>query len=61
VALVEGERTKRVREKEIPPRRNRINPRVIKRKMSNWLKKRPEHTYWPQHSRQFRHSVVVLH
>ena len=25
------------------PRRNRINPRVIKRKMSKWKKKRPEH------------------
>ena len=24
-------------------RRNRINPRVIKRKMSKWKKKRPEH------------------
>ena len=26
-----------------PPRRNRINPRVIKRKMSKWPKKRPHH------------------
>jgi hypothetical protein len=24
----------------LPERRNRINPRVIKRKMSNWRKKR---------------------
>jgi hypothetical protein len=32
---MQGERT--------DPRRNRINPRVIKRKMSKWKKKRPEH------------------
>ena len=32
---LQGERT--------DPRRNRINPRVIKRKMSKWKKKRPEH------------------
>ena len=28
---------------QIEPRRNRINPRVIKQKMSKWKKKRPEH------------------
>lgn len=28
---------------KIPARRNRINPRVIKRKMSRWKKCRPEH------------------
>jgi hypothetical protein len=27
----------------LPPRRNRINPRVIKQKMSKWKKKRAEH------------------
>ena len=29
------------------PRRNRINPRVIKRKMSKWKKKRREHRHLP--------------
>src|SRR6185503_12786680 len=28
---------------KLPPRRNRINPRVIKRKMSKWSKKRQAH------------------
>ena len=32
-----------IRRERIEPRRNRINPRVIKRKMKNWLKKRLEH------------------
>ena len=30
----------RCREERTEPRRNRINPRVIKRKMSKWKKKR---------------------
>ena len=41
-------------------RRNRINPRVIKRKMSTWKKKRPEHRKHPQPTKQFRDSIVVL-
>ena len=36
---MQGERT--------DPRRNRINLRVIKRKMSKWKKKRPEHRHRP--------------
>jgi hypothetical protein len=27
----------------LPPRANRVNPRVVKRKMSKFKKKRPEH------------------
>jgi hypothetical protein len=49
-----------ITEEVIPKRRDRINPRVIKRKMSNWLKKRPEHYHCPQPTKQFRRSVVVL-
>ena len=30
-------------ERLLPPRRRRANPRVIKRKMSNWALKRTEH------------------
>ncbi len=45
---------------QIEPRRNRINPRVIKRKMSNWNKKRPEHLKYPQPKKPFRDAVVVL-
>jgi hypothetical protein len=32
-----------MRTEQIGPRRNRVNPRVIKRKMSKWNKKRAEH------------------
>jgi len=32
----------------LPPRENRINPRVVKRKMSKFLKKRPEHFHPPR-------------
>jgi len=44
----------------LPPRRNRINPRVIKRKMSNWKKKRREHLNYPQPTKEFRDAIVML-
>jgi len=44
----------------LPPRDNRINPRVIKRKMSKWPKKRPEHYRPPQPQKPFREAVVML-
>jgi len=31
----------------LPTRRRRANPRVVKRKMSNFGVKRPEHRRWP--------------
>lgn len=49
-----------IAEEVLPERRNRINPRVIKRKMSNWRKKRPEHRHYPQPTKKFRQSVVML-
>ncbi len=49
-----------IAEEVLPERRNRINPRVIKRKMSNWLKKRPEHRRCPQPTKKFRQSVIIL-
>jgi hypothetical protein len=42
-----------------PRRYNRINPRVIKRKMSNWKKKRPEHRNRPPLSKSFAETVVM--
>jgi hypothetical protein len=42
------------------PRRNRINPRVIKRKMSKWPKKRPEHRRPPPLTKTFSETVVML-
>lgn len=47
-------------EETLPPRRNRINPRVIKRKMSRWRKKRAEHYHYPQPRKPFRQSIVLL-
>jgi hypothetical protein len=49
-----------IAEEVLPERRNRINPRVIKRKMSNWKKKRPEHRRYPQPTKKFRPSIVLL-
>jgi hypothetical protein len=40
------------------PRRNRWYPRVIRRKMKKWDKKRPEHCHPPQPSKPFNQSVV---
>ena len=44
---------------EVEERRNRINPRVIKRKMSNWKKKRPEHCHYPQPTKGFAEAIVM--
>jgi hypothetical protein len=43
----------------IPARRNRINPRVIKRKMSRWNKCRPEHRKQPPLKKTFEQTVVM--
>jgi hypothetical protein len=45
----------------LPERDNRSNPRVVKRKMSNFRLKRPEHQHWPQPSVPFREAVAVSH
>lgn len=42
------------------PRRNRINPRVIKQKISKWLKKRPEHRHLPPLAKTFAETVVIV-
>jgi hypothetical protein len=49
-----------VAEERLEPRRNRINPRVIKRKYSKWKVKRPWHRHYPQPIKTFRESVVIL-
>jgi hypothetical protein len=48
-----------VAEEVLEERRDRINPRVIKRKMSNWGKKRPEHRNYPQPHKGFRDAIVM--
>jgi hypothetical protein len=49
-----------IAEEQIPSRRNRINPRVIKRQQSQWPPKRPRHRLCPQPTASFRESVVIL-
>ena len=44
----------------IPERGQRSNPRVVKRKMSNFRLKRPEHQHWPQPTLSFRQSVALI-
>jgi hypothetical protein len=48
-----------VGEEVLPERCDRINLRVIKRKMSNWKKKRPQHHRPPQPTKPFRDSIVI--
>ncbi len=44
----------------LPLRENRINPRVVKTKMSNFGKKKAEHYRVPQPTTSFRQPVVIL-
>jgi len=51
---------KHIAQGRLPPRENRINPRVVKKKMSNFGKKKPQHYHPPQPQRPFEQSVVML-
>ena len=44
---------------KLPPRDNRINPRVIKRKISKFKKKRPEH-FRPPKPKPFMDGLLLL-
>jgi hypothetical protein len=46
-------------QERIEPRRNRVNPRVVKRKMSKFAKKRPEHRSRPPLKKSFAETVVI--
>lgn len=46
--------------KPLPLRRLRSNPRVVKRKMSNFRLKRPEHRHWPQPTGPFRDALALI-
>jgi hypothetical protein len=46
-------------QEKLPPRRNRINPRVIKRKMSKFPKKRPHHRPAPPLKKKFVEAIVL--
>ena len=43
----------------LPERENRSNPRVVKRKMSNFKLKRPNHRRWPQPTKEFREAILL--
>lgn len=45
---------------KLPQRRNRSNPRVVKRKMSNFLVKRDHHRNWPQPNTTFREAIELV-
>jgi hypothetical protein len=45
---------------KLPKRRRRSNPRVVKRKMSKWRLKRPEHNNWPKPTRPFCEAVAFI-
>ena len=47
-------------QEQIEPRRNRINPRVVKRKMSHFMKKRPHHRPVPPLKKTFVQTVAHL-
>ena len=49
-----------VSKERLEQRRNRINPRVIKRKISRWPKKQPKHRNYPQPTMKFARSIVLL-
>jgi hypothetical protein len=49
-----------IAQEKLPERRDRVNPRVIKRKMAKWAKKRSDHYNYPQPRKKFRQSVVML-
>jgi len=49
-----------IRHHRLPERDHRCNPRVVKRKMSKFPLKRPQHQNWPQPSRPFRESIIML-
>lgn len=51
---------KSIAQQKLPPRDGRINPRVVKIKMSKFKKKRPWHRKPPHPEKAFRRAVVVL-
>jgi hypothetical protein len=46
-------------QQRIEPRRNRVNPRVVKRKMSKFAKKRPEHRGCKPLKKTFAETVLI--
>jgi hypothetical protein len=51
--------TEEVSRQILRPRRNRWYPRVVRRKMKKWDKKRPKHHHPPQPSKAFADSILI--
>lgn len=51
--------TGEVSRQQLRPRRNRWYPRVVKRKMKKWDKKRPHHRHPPQPTKEFADAIVI--
>lgn len=49
-----------ISEEVLPERRNRINPRVIKKTQSKWPKTRPEHRKLPLLDKEFHEAIKML-
>jgi hypothetical protein len=49
-----------IAQERLPHRRNRINPRVVKRHVLRYILKRPEHDQWPQPSCEFRCALTLI-
>ena len=45
---------------QLPKRDTHVNPRVVKRKMSNFQRKRAAHRQWPQPSMTVHAAVPIL-
>jgi hypothetical protein len=43
----------------LEPRRNRINPRVVRQQRSKWPRKGSKHQHWPQPLHEFRDCIVI--
>ena len=44
----------------LPPRRNRINPRVVRRRQVKFHCKQPWHYHWPQPTQAFREAIALI-
>lgn len=45
---------------QLPPRVTRTNPRVIRAKSTNFVRKRPEHYHWPQPACSFQEAIMLI-
>ena len=44
----------------LPPRANRLQPRVVKRRRTHYPPKRPHHARWPPPTLPFRDAIILL-